>query len=45
MKRKSFLDWLWLCIRARTSRKREGCSWRQYKAWSIAGRKDGPDVQ
>ena len=38
-KKKSFWDWLWnFQIRARTSRKREGCTYRQYKAWAIHGR-------
>lgn len=31
--KKSFWDWLWNWqIRARTSRKREGCSWKYYKS-------------
>lgn len=38
-KRKSFWDWFWnFCIRARTSRKREGCSWKYYKSATIFGR-------
>lgn len=46
MKRKSFWDWLWnFCIRARTSRRREGCTWRQYKAWNIEGRSPVRDLR
>ena len=41
IKKKSFWDWLWnFQIRVRTSRRREGCSYRQYKTWNIEGRKE-----